>query len=51
MILNKKHVRHGFFWTNYLFKRPDLVDDYQDEINRLYLKASSTLYPSGSADD
>jgi NADPH:quinone reductase-like Zn-dependent oxidoreductase len=38
MILNKNMSVMGFFWTNYLFKRPDLVDDYQDEINRLYLE-------------
>ena len=28
MILNKNMSVMGF-WTNYLFKRPDLVDDYQ----------------------
>lgn len=38
MILNKNMSVMGFFWTNYLFKRPDLVDDYQREINELYSK-------------
>ena len=38
MILNKNMSVMGFFWTNYLFKRPDLVDDYQREINELYVE-------------
>ncbi len=38
MILNKNMSVMGFFWTNYLFKRPDLVADYQNEINKLYLE-------------
>lgn len=36
MILNKNMSVMGFFWTNYQFKRPDLVDVYQDEINEFY---------------
>lgn len=38
MILNKNMSVMGFFWTNYLYKRPELVDDYQKEINLLYLE-------------
>lgn len=36
MILNKNMSVMGFFWTNYLFKRPDLVAQFQQEINELY---------------
>ncbi len=38
MILNKNISVMGFFWTNYLFNRPGLVEDYQNEINKLYLE-------------
>ncbi|MGB2970415.1 MAG: NADPH:quinone oxidoreductase family protein [Candidatus Nanopelagicales bacterium] len=38
LILNKNMSVMGFFWTNYLLNRPDLVDDYQKEINLLYLE-------------
>lgn len=37
MILNKNMSVMGFFWTNYQLKRPDLVDQQQQEINELYL--------------
>ncbi len=37
MILNKNMSVSGFFWTNYLIKRPDLVDIYQEEVNEMYL--------------
>lgn len=36
MILNKNMSVMGFFWTNYQFQRPDLVDEYQEQINALY---------------
>ncbi len=36
MILNKNMSVMGFFWTNYLFKRPQLVAEFQDKINDLY---------------
>lgn len=36
MILNKNMSVTGFFWTNYLYKRPDLVAKFQDEINDYY---------------
>ncbi len=37
LILNKNMSVVGFFWTNYPLKRPDLIDQQQEEINELYL--------------
>ncbi len=38
MILNKNMSVIGFFWTSYQIQRPDLVDEFQEEINSLYLE-------------